>query len=265
MSHRQRDAVVTFSADDIKKVVNNESKLEFLIANADKERTAKYATAINYLKKNGGYSSKFLTNAPDSIQPGSVGEYLYGCSLQEGSNNVSCTPSCINGLAHPSVNSCEESVYERTRDGTMRISTGSGPDAHLYISISSTTGTSSTGTSNRLAEPTVEERAMFHKHGVSNVRIYDREDGVLSYTEVGKVQYKTEGKTEVMANSHSNTTRTSILKSENRRSARKHAEDVTASPVSNQKKTSSSSIPMLLLFLLILLIIIMVCIYCAYG
>ena len=77
--------------------------------------------------------SSILANAPRSAEPNSVGEYLYGCAIEQTEAPTGCVPSCVNGYSIESVK-CRYAVYKRSDQGTIKINkVMGGGTVYLYI------------------------------------------------------------------------------------------------------------------------------------
>lgn len=75
-----------------------------------------------------------LEGTSKKIVPGTVGEFLYGCSMKPRDLNVACTPSCLGGLKRPGTDYCDIQTYQLKDGEFTRINkvTLSASSAYLF-------------------------------------------------------------------------------------------------------------------------------------
>ena len=111
------------------------------------------------------------TNMPETIQPESVGSYLYGCGWPQSDVPSLCTPSCINGL-NMLDDECDVPVYERTIHGLTKLNSAVGNRAYIFC------------TGDKPITPS--EKITLHRAGVTNADIFNRDTNTIRYRKIGK-------------------------------------------------------------------------------
>ena len=118
--------------------------------------------------------SEIMANVPDQVIPGTYGEYIYGCVFNQSYAPTPCTPSCIKGLVTEDTEKCRFPVYIRTKHGTILMNNIKGAEGYLYIDHNDTSSNT----------PSDEEKQMFIKDGIKNIKIYRQHKDNIDYKNV---------------------------------------------------------------------------------
>ena len=109
-----------------------------------------------------------LSDPPEKIVPGTIGELLYGCYVSNDGCPVACTPSCLNGFSNPGLIPCNLSAYQKEGCQMRKINDLCSCEAVIFL------------------EPDTRfnlgDKVVLRKEGVSSVHIYQRTDSTLNYT-----------------------------------------------------------------------------------
>lgn len=121
------------------------------------------------IKESNRVSSKIIANAPNDVNPDTVGEYLYGCAIEQTEAPTACVPSCVNSYSIDSIK-CRYAVYKRSNHGTIKINkVQNGDIVYLYIPHKDSKDLSS------------DEIEIFRSCGFKKVVVYQYPDKGINY------------------------------------------------------------------------------------
>lgn len=77
--------------------------------------------------------AELLISVPETIESGSVDEFIYGCLSEQSGSFSLCVPSCVNGYKPSNMTSCDMAVFQKSDNKIKKINKVKSKKAYIYL------------------------------------------------------------------------------------------------------------------------------------